>query len=460
MFDSFEEAQNRTRVGDGWSQWCGAAPWVGVKVPVVDPLGWSHWHIRKGLAELERVRREAEAAMAVLIASLPITRDSTSDLVRNNGISTREAKRLREVADVAKKLPDALTKLREGEISADHVAALSAVKDLEGAEKLLEGAGSKSPEALAKDAEQFKLASENGEDTAKRQWSRRSFRCFKTSDGMVGLSGLLPPLEGAEFRARLEAVSDAKWRVEHPERAETLGGHNGETVEQRLADALLHLTGTPSDNLKWPTQSADRKVANPPQDSETSGDPGETMSDTVSPSAVAGDKGLATAPVRGGVSSATVSLKTEKRAVVIVFNVDAWQAQLIGGGPVPVTESLFDRVRNDLFYSFTNMAGEVIKFGRARRDPTPIQRLVVMSRDLTCVYPGCNVPANRTDVHHFNEYARDQGGTDTDTLGSVCPAHHQHLHLNDLVMQKEPNGSITIRPRNSDRPVTGRPEPG
>lgn len=254
MFDRVEEAFSDTHGGDSWNEWCGAAPWAGVRVPVVEPKGWGHWHIRKGLAELERVRREVEAATAVLIAGLPETRDSTADLARTNGISTREAKRRREIADVAKKMPDALSKLRDGEISPEHVAALAPVKDLEGAEKLLEGAGAKSPEALTKEAEQFKLAAEHGEETAKRQWSLRSLRFFRGTDGMLGFSGLLPPLEGAELRARIELVRDAKWRAEHPDRAETLGGHGGDTPHQRMLDALLHLTGTPSENLTWPAR--------------------------------------------------------------------------------------------------------------------------------------------------------------------------------------------------------------
>ncbi len=157
---------------------------------------------------------------------------------------------------------------------------------------------------------------------------------------------------------------------------------------------------------------------------------------------------------------APVSLRTEKRAVVITFNVDAWQAQIIGGGPIPVTESLFDQARNSLFYAFTNMAGEVIKFGRARRDPTPLQRLVVMVRDQTCVYPGCNVPANRTEVHHLNEHAKDCGTTDTDCLCSLCSAHHHHVHLNDLIVQRRPDGSIAVLQRDTKRTVATRPRPG
>lgn len=441
MFDRFEDPQSQARGGEGWNAWCGAAPWAEVRVPVVQPAGWSHWHIRKGLAELERVRREVEAATAVLVASLPQTRDSTADLARSNGISNREAKRRREVADVAKKMPEALNKLRNGEISPEHLAALAPVKDLEGAEKLLEGASSKSPEVLAKEAEQFKLSTENGDETAKRQWARRSFRWFTGSDGMLGFTGLLPPLVGAEFRARLEMVRDAKWRAEHPERADNLGGHGGDTPEQRLADALLHLTGTPCEDLSWPTKPA--KASGPKCGDEECGGTQDGTHDACN----SHDHGTST----------PVSLKTEKRAVVVTFNVEAWQAQILGGGPVPITESLFDLARNDLFYAFTNMAGEVLKFGRARRDPTAIQRLVVMVRDQTCVYPGCSVPATRGEVHHFNEFVKDQGTTDTDTLCVLCSAHHHHVHLNDLIVRKDAKGRISIIERETKRTVAMDP---
>ncbi len=469
MFDGFDETQTGPRLGGGHGDSHsarGAGPWASISVPMVVPVGWSHGHIRQGLAELERIHREYEAANAVLIAALPATRDLTADLTRTNGISTREAKRQREMADVTKKLPDALEKLRKGEIPADHVTALSPVKDLEGAEKLLEGAGQKSPEALAKEAEQFKLALENGEDTAKRQWAARSFRFFTGRDGMLGLTGFLPPVVGAEFRARVEAVRDAKWRLDHPERASTLGGHGGDTPEQRLADALLHVTGCTDENLSWPTQPKSKTP--PPKSPKADPDAEAKSADATSGPVQHGpvddgpvdDHGPVVSGGGSGGVMAPVSLRTEKRAVVITFNVDAWQAQIIGGGPVPVTESLFDQARNSLYYAFTNMAGEVLKFGRARRDPTPLQRLVVMVRDQTCVYPGCNVPANRTEVHHFNEYAKDCGTTDTDCLGSLCAAHHQHVHLNDLIVRKRPDGTIEILQRDTKATIATSPRPG
>ena len=146
-------------------------------------------------------------------------------------------------------------------------------------------------------------------------------------------------------------------------------------------------------------------------------------------------------------SRTTVQVKTAKPAVIIMFNVDLWEATLSGHGPIPVTPSLFDRARSDLYYCFQNMTGEVLKFGRSRHDPTPIQRLAVIARDKHCIYPGCHAPPERCDIHHLNEVARDQGATDVDVLGLFCTPHHRHLHLNSLVAMREPDGSVTVRDR-------------
>ena len=130
--------------------------------------------------------------------------------------------------------------------------------------------------------------------------------------------------------------------------------------------------------------------------------------------------------------------------MVIVFDIDKWKARIAGGSPIPITESLLDQARNDLYYCFKNMVGEVIKFGRSRRDPSPIQRLVLVVRDEKCLYPGCYAPPDACDAHHTNEVVKDRGNTDTDVMGLFCEAHHRHIHINDLVVKRNPDGSISI----------------
>lgn len=48
-------------------------------------------------------------------------------------------------------------------------------------------------------------------------------------------------MAGAELKAVLARIADDAWRLEHLQRAEMLGGHEGEPYERRLADALVTL---------------------------------------------------------------------------------------------------------------------------------------------------------------------------------------------------------------------------
>ena len=161
------------------------------------------------------------------------------------------------------------------------------------------------------------------------------------------------------------------------------------------------------------------------------------------------EDGLVTPPVSNvpDPPNRFTQVKTGKPAVVIVFDVDKWEARIAGGGPIPITESLLDQARNDLYYCFKNMAGEVLKFGRSRRDPSSVQRLVLVVRDERCLYPGCHAPPDRCDVHHTNEVVKDEGFTDVEVMGLFRKSHHRHIHINDLVVIREFGGSVTIKHR-------------
>lgn len=459
-------------------------PWPAIHVPIADPTGWTASEIHAGLRALERIRRETEAATAVLIAALPETRDSVTSLARETGISTREARRRRDIAAVAGAVPGALALLGSGIVSGEHVAALMPAIGKAGVGELAVSAVGTSPEDFVRAVEQFRLAGEHGEDTAQRQRALRRLRFFKGPEGMVGINGLLAPIDGATLQSVLTAILDARYRLEHPERAAVLGGHGGDTYEQRMADALLEITGiTPSTQAKPAA----------PTDEDTSGggslssghDPGPFRDADVDPGGgvAPGDAGRdhgidrddeapgesvpasASVPMsappttaKGSPSTASPSeaspnpasptiVKTAKPAVIILFDVDKFEAELLGQGPLPVTASLFDRARNDLYYCFQNMHGEILKFGRARRDPTPIQRLAVIAHDRHCIYPGCFAPPDRCAVHHLNEWLIDQGFTDVEVLGLFCHPHHRHLHLNNLVAFRESDRAVTIRDR-------------
>jgi hypothetical protein len=645
--DGFERKSDCTSEVGGSADEQGAAIWADIQIPVVQPDGWPVYQLQIGLRQLERLRRETEAAMALLVGAMPESRDTVADIARNSRVSNREARRRKSVADVCGKVKGALDKLKSGAISNEHVSALAPVADMPGAASLLDDAESKSPEELTRDVDEFRLSSASGEDMAKRQRARRFLRFFAGPEGTIGINGLLPPVEGTELKNRLAAIVDAQWRKDHPDRANVLGGHHDDTYDQRTADALLAMAGVrsqatgastipsgaapvndtvrreqgstspnsacehrqtsgtstsasgmspvtattkgastssqatppPSDTTQQQRTQADSPCAttasrllttdnsttsqgiqrtdNTPRDRETtdpspaitgfdSPSPGNSSGQSVarpvtntdggdqgplaagdgvssslgasatpvgsqveitpftqadprknwpaqavpikvglrlvglgSPLATLGRNGSAPSmanvdvgskrfaadPRRNSVRSRDIgtehalgtTVKTAKPAVVIVFDVDRWKARIAGGGPIPITESLFDKARNDLYYCFENSVGEVIKFARSRRDPTPLQKLVLLVRDEKCLYPGCHAPPDACDVHHINEVVKDQGRTDTDVMGLFCEAHHRHIHLNDLVVKRNPDGSITIIERRTGAVVASIP---
>jgi len=75
----------------------------------------------------------------------------------------------------------------------------------------------------------------------------------------------------------------------------------------------------------------------------------------------------------------------------------------------------------------TERNGLPIDVGRTRRVITPRLRLAMQSRDEGCRYPGCSVPAPRTDGHHVRHWC-DGGKTDLDNLVSLCRFHHRRHH--------------------------------
>ena len=192
---------------------------------------------------MDRLRAEMDAATALLVAARPDDRDATAALSRLSNITNREARKRRAVAAVIARLPDALDLLRRGALTTDHLVALRTVVDEAGVERLLHSAVGMSPEDFGRTVQQFRLALEHGEDVAARQHSARSLRFSIGPDGMVRLSGLLPSLQGATLETMLGAISEANYRRDHPDRARVLGGHDTDTREQRLADALLELAG-------------------------------------------------------------------------------------------------------------------------------------------------------------------------------------------------------------------------
>ena len=384
-----------------------------------------------GLRSLDRLRGELEAATALLVGARPDDRDATAALSRLSGISNREARRRRAVAAVVAGVAGAADRLREGDVTVEHLASLRPVIDKPGVDALLAAAAGMSPEDFGRAVQQYRLSIEHGDDVTTRQHAARSLRFSNGPDGMVRLTGLLPPLPGVTLRTMLEAIRDANYRREHPDRAPIAGEHNEDTRDQRLADALLELARiTPT------------RAATPPS-SETPVE-GGSISLTRDES-TGGDEpdGHPTVPAE----QAAVDVTASKPATVVVVNLERFQAELLNHGPIPITAPLFDHLKRDLYLCYMNEKGEVLKYVRGRRAPSLLQKLAVWARDLRCQYPGCDATAAMSQIHHVNEWLADQGFTDIDVLILLCWAHHKHLHVNQLIAARETDGTVSIRIR-------------
>jgi hypothetical protein len=211
-------------------------------LPRVSSTHWDPSAAKLGLRELRRLSGEMAAVEAVLVRVLKTEagRDTRAVLARGFGMSNAEARKSEEVADVVARVPGADDALAHGEVTGEHLRLLKPITDNDEAAELLTLAPSQSPDKFAKTVEQWRI-DRDAEGWRSRQHKTRSLKFFKADNGCVGIRAILPTLEGEQVKAAINEACDAAWRAAHPERAETIGGHDDEPREQRLADALVDI---------------------------------------------------------------------------------------------------------------------------------------------------------------------------------------------------------------------------
>jgi hypothetical protein len=191
----------------------------------------------QGLQALEHVRRSLAAATAVLTTRLAAGRDTRAALTRTTGMSGRDARDTAAVARVCETTPLAVDLLANGDVSAAHVRQLSYV-DTDDRNTLLAVAAGQTVDEFTKTVRRH-LVDTDAEKVGGRQRAARSVTFHDRADGCIGINIVLPPVEGTEFRDTLDQICDAAYRRSHPQRAETIGGHNVQPRHRRLADALI-----------------------------------------------------------------------------------------------------------------------------------------------------------------------------------------------------------------------------
>jgi hypothetical protein len=117
-------------------------------------------------------------------------------------------------------------------------------------------------------------------------------------------------------------------------------------------------------------------------------------------------------------------------------------AEIAGVGPVSaeVVRRLACDAHVDL--AMEDPEGSILNQGRAKRDPTPVQRVEIDRRDKGCRFSGCNYK-EFTHVHHIWHWA-DGGPTNLDNLVTLCDRHHRAVHELGWTVQGDANGVLTF----------------
>ena len=97
--------------------------------------------------------------------------------------------------------------------------------------------------------------------------------------------------------------------------------------------------------------------------------------------------------------------------------------------------------------------GQTLDFGRTTRRHPPALRRYLISRDGGCVFPGCDAPPGRTEVHHISHWA-DGGPTSRDNTCLQCLPHHHMLHEDGWILTGNPDiaGELRYQPPDPNAP--------
>lgn len=133
-------------------------------------------------------------------------------------------------------------------------------------------------------------------------------------------------------------------------------------------------------------------------------------------------------------------------AATTLAGVDDRPAELDGLGPLSpdIVRELAGRNTGwtRLFLDQTGMVVETDTY-----TPTEGMRRFLRARDRHCRFPGCRMPAHRSEIDHNHDHAKG-GKTRLDNLGHFCRGHHtlKHPDIPDShrwTAQQEKDGSIT-----------------
>jgi len=105
-------------------------------------------------------------------------------------------------------------------------------------------------------------------------------------------------------------------------------------------------------------------------------------------------------------------------------------------------------------------AGVPLDLGRSRRLASNDQRRALRTMYRSCGIGDCDVPFDRCEIHHIDEWTADQGETNLDSLIPSCARHHHLVHEGGWTLELDPHTrELTIALPDGTVHSRSRPQP-
>jgi hypothetical protein len=290
-----------------------------------------------------------------------------------------------------KSLPTIAAAFEAGQLSFDKARQITSVATPATDEFLLEIAQGASGAQLARICRALRRIDEaNVPAQADEHLSRRGLWMHWDDNGMLELKAKLTPEDAAVVQAALESITGSR------------------PVPEPTDDGVKD----PADD-RWAARNADALVA---------------MCEHV---------------VAGGAENLITT--TAARQVVVHVDVGVLTGEANDGrcyveGGSPLSADAARRIGCDAeVIGVIERKGLPIDVGRKQRIVPERLRLALHVRDRFCRFPGCAVPAHRTEAHHIEHWALG-GETVLDNLLLLCGFHHRRHHSGAFRIRKTAHG--------------------
>jgi Domain of unknown function (DUF222) len=492
------------------------------------------WAQAGQLREISSFMRSAQARNAALGASTSQAHDSAvAEVGLMLRVSTRTAaSRVDDAWSLCTRLPGTLAALQQGRIT----LAKARVLDAETTSLSREHAAQVEQQVLTKARQQtpgqLRAATRRAVHTAdpaaaqrraEQARRERGVRMWPEPDGMATLSAYLP----AEDATGVFAVLD-----EHARRAKGIGDER--TLEVRRGDALVDLVLSPTGHCSAGTRAAREATVSQPSNAQSQSSNAQSQSSNAQsqssnaqsqssnaqpqssnaqpqssndqpqstqtqpsntqphPTGTQAQRGNTQESADESTPAAHVTNAAGCRCecgrcrrgggvdvrvtvpLTTLLGANDLPGELAGYGPIPAA------VARDLAAGGTwrriltdPASGRPLDYGTTRYRPPAHLAELVITRDQTCQFPGCRVPAHLCDIDHGIPYdpAAGTGPTSETNLGPKCRCHHQVKQTPGWSVTHHPDGCTTWAtpsghlyhsqppPLTDPEPLTTRPAP-